>query len=101
MFKADGLQSAGGCAQQIPEARKSNMIIVFFIDFPLEGAFKNAHSWFLDETSNSTHYKFALKINLAKYAEPIVRLTTSGPQIGHSHWQGDWKQRFLLKNGMT
>ena len=72
MFKEDGLQSAGGCAQQIPEARKSNMIVVFFIDFPLERALKNAHSWFLDETSNSTHYKFALKINLAGMQNPSL-----------------------------
>ena len=62
MFKADGLQSAGGCAQQIPDARKSNMIVVFFIDFPLERAFNNALSWFLDETSNSTRCKFTLKM---------------------------------------
>jgi hypothetical protein len=62
MFKEDGLQSAGGCAQQIPDARKSNMIVVFFIDFPLECALKNAHSWFLDETSSSTPYSFTLKI---------------------------------------
>jgi hypothetical protein len=62
MFNEEGLQSAGGCAQQIPEARKSNMIVVFFIDFPLERALKNAHSCFIDETSNSTHYTFTLKM---------------------------------------
>jgi hypothetical protein len=31
MLSEDGLQSAGGCAQQIPEARNVKMIAAFFM----------------------------------------------------------------------
>jgi hypothetical protein len=31
MLSEDGLQSAGGCAQQIPEARNAKMIVAFFM----------------------------------------------------------------------
>ena len=32
MFSSDGLQSAGGCAQQIPDAKNARIIVVFFMD---------------------------------------------------------------------
>jgi hypothetical protein len=35
MLSEDGVQSAGGCAQQTPEARNAKMIAAFFMDLLL------------------------------------------------------------------